>query len=430
MKIIELRISPEDTLTGVDATALVEHPAIDHPFYHFKDQINEFIFEKIVEDVIQEEMNVGKKKVFKQVVDIDGQLAFDNIEDALIYAKGIGCEGYHEHEYEGKTFYMACASHDDPAYTTIQEERVSEEFNHFEDLPIDRQELMLETLASKGITKKQLEEEYIILGEEDETEKFAFNVSKADANPDAPTSDMSGNYKVLYKYKVSAGKGAPVQSNTRNFCRRLIDMDLLFRKEDIDRMSLIGANSEEFGYYNIMEFKGSFNCRHRWNKVFVYQKKSMLPEAAAILADQAARARDNFSKQSFAIDGDKMITTGPAMIPNKLILRVDSNNEPYFVYFTKQTIKEIAEKMLRQGLLDKLNLEHNSERPVSGQLIESWFIDDAENDKANSFGFSLPEGSWMLSYKIDDPEIWSMIKKGHITGYSVEGAFIDRLIQE
>jgi len=136
MKIIELQISPEDGLTGVDATALVEHPAIEHPFYHFKDQINDFIFEKIVEDVIVEEMNKGKQRVFKQVVDVDGQLAFDNIEDALIYAKGIGCEGYHEHDIDGKTFYMACSSHDDPAYDELEKERLSEEFNHFEDLPV------------------------------------------------------------------------------------------------------------------------------------------------------------------------------------------------------------------------------------------------------------------------------------------------------
>ena len=42
---------------------------------------------------------------------IDGQPVFSTIEEAEAHAKTLGCSGYHEHEYEGRTAYMACEGH-------------------------------------------------------------------------------------------------------------------------------------------------------------------------------------------------------------------------------------------------------------------------------------------------------------------------------
>ena len=49
---------------------------------------------------------------------IDDRLAYASKEKALEMAKNIGCEGMHEHEYEGKTWYMPCEFHikDDLGY--------------------------------------------------------------------------------------------------------------------------------------------------------------------------------------------------------------------------------------------------------------------------------------------------------------------------
>jgi hypothetical protein len=41
----------------------------------------------------------------------DGKPLFDTIEEAESVAQQIGCEGYHEHEIEGKTWYMPCSTH-------------------------------------------------------------------------------------------------------------------------------------------------------------------------------------------------------------------------------------------------------------------------------------------------------------------------------
>jgi hypothetical protein len=42
---------------------------------------------------------------------IDDRLAYAKKELADKAAEDIGCEGYHEHEYEGKTWYMPCEKH-------------------------------------------------------------------------------------------------------------------------------------------------------------------------------------------------------------------------------------------------------------------------------------------------------------------------------
>ena len=118
-------------------------------------------------------------------------------------------------------------------------------------------------------------------------------------------------------------------------------------------MSLRGANSTEFGYYSIFDYKGSFGCRHRWNKKYVYQKKSVgLLEVAALLLDQERQAEDNikkpqqvsaFNKQyKFAMDDDQQIDVGTLMMRNKTICRVDDEGKPYFVNFNEETIRKIA----------------------------------------------------------------------------------------
>ena len=42
---------------------------------------------------------------------VDGEPVFSTIEEAEAYAEKIGCSGYHTHELEGETVYMACSSH-------------------------------------------------------------------------------------------------------------------------------------------------------------------------------------------------------------------------------------------------------------------------------------------------------------------------------
>ena len=79
--------------------------------------------------------------------------------------------------------------------------------------------------------------------------------------------------------------------------------------------------------------------------------------------------------------------------------------------------------MIKDKMIDRVNLEHDSLEPVDAYLVESWTI-DGPNDKSKNYGFNLPEGTWMGMYKIEDKKIWDeYVKTGLVKGFSVEGMF-------
>jgi len=131
----------------------------------------------------------------------------------------------------------------------------------------------------------------------------------------------------------------------------------------------------------------------------------------------------------FALDTEQMRVTGALMVPDKLIKRYDEEGNEYFVYFSKDTIKQIAEKMMKNKLLDKMNLEHDPNQPVEGFMAETWIVEDTLNDKSKSYGFDFPEGTWVGTYQIENEDIWELVKAKTVKGFSIEGFFSDRLIQ-
>jgi hypothetical protein len=69
-------------------------------------------------------------------------------------------------------------------------------------------------------------------------------------------------------------------------------------------------------------------------------------------------------------------------------------------------------------------LEH-SQKLKGMSVVESWII-EGENDKSKNYGFDLPQGTWMISMKVNNDEIWNKVKLGEVKGFSIEGYFADR----
>lgn len=62
-------------------------------------------------------------------------------------------------------------------------------------------------------------------------------------------------------------------------------------------------------------------------------------------------------------------------------------------------------------------------------LVESW-IKEGKLDKSNHYGLSVPEGTWMGMFKIEDPKIWNdYVKTGRVKGFSVEALLEHKLIK-
>ena len=134
-------------------------------------------------------------------------------------------------------------------------------------------------------------------------------------------------------------------------------------------------------------------------------------------------------KFSFSLDEDQQIVVGPLMIPNKLIYRVDEEGDPYFVFFSEDTIQKVSDKLMKQNHMHTLNVEHNPLDTVDGYMMETWLVEDPINDKQQVYGFNYPKGSWMGKYKIEDMEVWQKVKNKEINGFSIEGFFSDRFVQ-
>ena len=47
-------------------------------------------------------------------------------------------------------------------------------------------------------------------------------------------------------------------------------------------------------------------------------------------------------------------------------------------------------------------------------------------DKSKEYGFSLPKGTWMISMKVNNENIWKDVKLGKVKGFSIEGYFADK----
>ena len=126
------------------------------------------------------------------------------------------------------------------------------------------------------------------------------------------------------------------------------------------------------------------------------------------------------------IDEEKKTIISPALIPNKSIFRFNADtNQEYYVYFSRETVKQASELYLKHNNHHKATLEH-TDRLAGILTVESW-VKAGDSDKSKLYGYDLPDGTWLVSMKVDNPEIWALVKDKKIAGLSIEGYFVDRV---
>lgn len=153
-------------------------------------------------------------------------------------------------------------------------------------------------------------------------------------------------------------------------------------------------------------------------------------EAVSLVHDPAIEldwvALSKQKKYSFKLDEEKRIVTGPALVPQKQIFRSDKENGDYYIYFSKQTVVKCNELFFKGYNQKNTTFEH--EYAVEGNtIIESWIKEDETKDKSNLYNFDAPVGTWFISMKIDNDEVWEAVKSKKVRGFSIEGHFADRL---
>ena len=126
------------------------------------------------------------------------------------------------------------------------------------------------------------------------------------------------------------------------------------------------------------------------------------------------------------VDKEKRILMGAALVPNKQIYRRnEKTNDEYYIYFSKDTVRKASELFFKRSNHKNATYEHK--QPIKGTtIVESWIVESTDQDKSAHYGLNVPEGTWMISMKIDDEELYNKAKEGEIKGFSIEGYFADK----
>jgi hypothetical protein len=129
-------------------------------------------------------------------------------------------------------------------------------------------------LKKKGESREDLEKDGWVIIQEDEKltregvklRLMPVGFSQISSDPEDPSYLDVGLYKIRYEYR------GPRDDKNRDFCGEVLDLNLIYRKEDIDTLTTNVANPE-FGSYSIWDYKGSYGCRHRWHRLVFFRKR-------------------------------------------------------------------------------------------------------------------------------------------------------------
>jgi anion-transporting ArsA/GET3 family ATPase len=219
---------------------------------------------------------------------IDNIPVFDTKEDAEDYARGIGCEGHHTHEHEGKLVYMPCKEHGE-VLDAIQDygEDLEDMLDNYEIVQIrvvDDPESVSKRYM-KRLSKK-------LESQEMTSEKFYSIVS----NPNEPSVLDIPNRRFRYIY--APGEGAPDLIDTsRSFCTRMMGFrQRVYRYEDImdlsaqleveDRSRRIIPRPRTSGPVDIWTWKGGAGCLHRFIELW-FEPRGYIPDNAKVASEES-----------------------------------------------------------------------------------------------------------------------------------------------
>tara|TARA_R110000764_G_scaffold19918_1_gene51735 strand:- start:112 stop:714 length:603 start_codon:yes stop_codon:yes gene_type:complete len=145
-------------------------------------------------------------------------------------------------------------------------------------------------------------------------------------------------------------------------------------------------------------------------------------ENPAIESDFVALKKQEFKLAE--VDQEKRILMGAALIPNKPIYRQTGEQE-YYIYFSQATVRKASELFFINGNQNNSTLEH--ELQLKGlTAVESWIV-ESEQDKSRMYDLNVPMGTWMVSMKVNNDDVWKKVKAGEVKGFSIEGYFADKL---
>jgi len=475
MKIVELQID-ESSLSGFEATAFVENPAIEQDFIAFNKvkmaDLTHNDYPQAAVDAAKRGIELNKEKNMKcatQVGKVRAQqlvkgekLSLDTIQrmrSFLIRQKGNFELATRRKDYTacGYISYLLWGGEAALPWAEKKLRQAGIEFSKFEQ--VVNNEGMLETYAGLedacqagykaiGLKTKNGRKVPNCVPESNFSEDLIEELIKDSLNVNVfgyPTEYfyMCPGAKATFEHLISmemdedtkgmVRSAAQIADNVFDLEEDVIE-DRIATPEDVELASLLISDFKDL-ILEIDEITGmthdvSYMDDHLL-KIKAYLSTEDFEINVAALPNYINEASSG-KKHNFAAElAEKQMLIGPLMTPNKLIPRVDEQTgEEYQVFFSKDTIEKIAYKMMKDGLADSVNIEHDGANKVNDvYLVETWLVNDAEKDKATLYGFSPVVGEWYGIYKVGNGRVWNeYVKTGKVRGFSVEGYFYNNVL--
>jgi hypothetical protein len=95
------------------------------------------------------------------------------------------------------------------------------------------------------------------------------------SNPNAPSAQDTDEVKFRYKYV------GPRDKKNRTFCAEMMAANRVFRIEDLRTMSDESVNPVGPSGYSIIEWRGSYNCRHKFVQL-MYRRVGKIIDKASV----------------------------------------------------------------------------------------------------------------------------------------------------
>lgn len=148
----------------------------------------------------------------------------------------------------------------------------------------------------------------------------------------------------------------------------------------------------------------------------VFNSVSFVTEPA-ILEGFIQLSKQDDARIRLKINEENRIVSGPALIPDEPIYR-NQGGRQFYIKWTPDTIKQVAINFFQHSRQNEGNVEHAVS--VNGiTFFESYILNKERGIVPKEFA-DLPDGTWILSAKVNNDEVWEMVKDGTLTGFSID----------
>lgn len=131
--------------------------------------------------------------------------------------------------------------------------------------------------------------------------------------------------------------------------------------------------------------------------------------------------KEDMSRIRMSFNEERHEVTGPMVLNGIPIYRFDERGE-YFIVFDGDTIRKMMTRYFRSGFSNRTSIEHDGNELEDMVMIESYAKDSGRGIVPHGYD-DVPDGSWFVTYKVFNDDVWKRIKSGEVLGFSLEGFF-------